>query len=79
MHMKNAVALITGASRGIGRGIALELGKVGWDLSVNYLTNEAAARRTATECIATAKAGRVFSLSVPKHRSRRMKRVTVCS
>ena len=57
MHMKNAVALITGASRGIGRGIALELGKVGWDLSVNYLTNEAAARRTATECIATAKAG----------------------
>src|SRR6266568_3795129 len=52
----NPVTLITGASRGIGRGIALELAKIGWDLSLNYLSNEAAARQTATECIATAKA-----------------------
>lgn len=47
----NRVAVITGASRGIGRGIALELAKIGYNLVINYATNEAAARRTAKECV----------------------------
>ena len=51
----NPVALITGASRGIGRGIALELAKLGHDLVVNFSGNEAAARQTAADCLATAK------------------------
>lgn len=46
------VALVTGASRGIGRGIALELARVGYDLAVNYARNAAAAAATATDCIA---------------------------
>lgn len=37
------VALITGASRGIGRGIALELGAAGAAVVVNYNRNEEAA------------------------------------
>lgn len=37
------VALITGASRGIGRGIALELAREGWDICVNYIQQQAAA------------------------------------
>ena len=46
----NPVALITGASRGIGRGIALELAGLGHDLVINYAANAAAAERTASEC-----------------------------
>lgn len=47
----NRVAVITGASRGIGRGIALELAAVGHDLVINYAGNEVAARGTAKDCI----------------------------
>ena len=50
------VALITGASRGIGRGIALELARTGFDLVVNYAGNEAAARATASDCADAARA-----------------------
>ena len=41
--LKGKRALITGGSRGIGRGIALELARLGWDLVVDYARNEAAA------------------------------------
>jgi len=51
----NRVALVTGASRGIGRGIATELAKAGFDLVVNYVRNAAAAAETAK---AIEKAGR---------------------
>jgi len=44
------VALITGASRGIGRGIALELAKAGYDLVINYASNVTAAQKTAADC-----------------------------
>ena len=51
----NPSALITGASRGIGRGIALELAALGFDLVINYAANRTAARQTAADCAARAK------------------------
>ena len=61
----NPVALITGASRGIGRGIALELAKTGHDLVINFAGNEAAARQTAADCIAAGVAvGRVVRAEI---------------
>lgn len=46
----NPVALVTGASRGIGRGVALELAKIGYDVVVNYVANGQAAECTAADC-----------------------------
>lgn len=43
------VAIITGSSRGIGRGIALELAKVGWGLVINYVDNRKAAEETVQQ------------------------------
>ena len=43
------VALVTGASRGIGRGIALELARQGWDVCINYLQHWEAAEQTAAQ------------------------------
>lgn len=48
-------ALITGASRGIGRGVALELARLGThDLAINYASNEAAAVGATHQCLAVA-------------------------
>ncbi|MBV7274531.1 SDR family oxidoreductase [Clostridium sp. PL3] len=44
--LKGKVAVVTGASRGIGRSIALELAKVGATIAVNYKSNEGEAKKT---------------------------------
>ena len=47
--MDKRIALVTGASRGIGRAIALSLSTAGCHLLVNYRAREADARQTLAE------------------------------
>lgn len=50
--MSRPVALVTGASRGIGRGIAVALANAGHDVVVNYAANADAAREVEKEVVA---------------------------
>src|SRR5690349_10524511 len=43
MTMAKKTALVTGASRGIGRGIAIELARAGYSVAINYAGNADAA------------------------------------
>jgi NAD(P)-dependent dehydrogenase (short-subunit alcohol dehydrogenase family) len=47
--MENKKAVITGGSRGIGRGIALCLAKKGYDVAISYATKEDEARKVVKE------------------------------
>ncbi len=44
------VVLVTGSSRGLGRGIALELAAKGYSVAVHYSSNQAAAEKTLVHC-----------------------------
>ncbi|KIL72254.1 enoyl-[acyl-carrier-protein] reductase FabL [Bacillus badius] len=47
--MEQKVALVTGSSRGVGKQIALELARNGYDIVINYARSKTAALETAEE------------------------------
>ena len=49
MKLEGKKVLVTGASRGIGRAIALEMAAEGADVAVNYAGSESAAKAVAAE------------------------------
>lgn len=58
------VALVTGASRGIGRSIAIELAKSGYHVIINYSSSPEAAQETLNACRAVDGDGEVMKFSV---------------
>src|SRR5260370_42662229 len=46
MSLRNRVALVTGGSRGIGRGLALRLAQDGARMAIAYRSNKVAAQQT---------------------------------
>ena len=62
--MSEKLALVTGASRGIGKACALELAKAGYDIAVNFAGNEEAANKTVEEIKALGVAAAAFKFDV---------------
>lgn len=58
------IALVTGASRGIGRATAVELARAGYYVVINYNASEAAASQTLTQIQASGAAGEIRKFDV---------------
>ncbi|MBM7578464.1 3-oxoacyl-[acyl-carrier protein] reductase [Jeotgalibacillus terrae] len=64
MKLDGKTAIVTGASRGIGRSIAIELAKNGANVVVNYSGNEEKAKETAREVESAGTKALVFKADV---------------
>ncbi len=64
--LKGRVALVTGASRGIGRAIALRLAKDGADVAVNYRRDVGAAADVVAAIIAMGRKAKAYAASVDR-------------
>lgn len=62
-------ALITGASRGIGRAIALKLAAQGFSVIINYASNEEAARKTLDDIAANGGKAELLPFDVSDNKS----------
>lgn len=58
------VALVTGGSRGIGRGICLRLAQDGADIAINYHSNTDAANEVAEEIRALGRRAEIFQADI---------------
>ena len=65
--LEGQTALVTGASRGIGRAIALELARMGAHVAVNYQSSEDAARAAITEIEAQGGSAEALRFDVGDH------------
>jgi 3-oxoacyl-[acyl-carrier protein] reductase len=64
MDLNGQIALVTGGSRGIGRAVVLALGRLGAEVMINYVRNEAAAQSTLETVAAQGGAGELYPFDV---------------
>jgi NAD(P)-dependent dehydrogenase (short-subunit alcohol dehydrogenase family) len=62
----NKVALVTGGSRGLGRDMAIQLARKGYDVVITYHSNAAAAAEVVQAVIATGQKAMALQLDVAK-------------
>jgi 3-oxoacyl-[acyl-carrier protein] reductase len=63
-ELQDRVALVTGASRGLGRGVAVKLASLGCKVAVNYLKSDDKAEETAAEIRNYGSAGMLLKADV---------------
>lgn len=64
MNLRDKVALVTGASRGIGKAVALRLAKEGANVAINYLKNQELAKRVAEEVMSNGARAEIYRADV---------------
>ncbi len=64
LSLEGKIALVTGASKGVGKGIALELAREGCEVAVNYRSDLAGAESTAAEIRALGRRAAVVAADV---------------
>lgn len=62
--IEGRTALVTGASKGIGKGIAIELARAGCDIAVNYNSDRAGAETTAAAIRAIGRTAEIVQANV---------------
>jgi 3-oxoacyl-[acyl-carrier protein] reductase len=68
MELNGQIALVTGASRGIGRAIAVDLARRGARVMINYAANHAAAEQTLKQLTDAGGAGELVPFDVSDER-----------
>ena len=59
-NLEGQIAVVTGASRGIGRAVARELAHQGWAVGINYLNRADKARELVEETVQSAERARLL-------------------